>query len=188
MDKKDACVAPTSRYPNGRTGLTAGYQAHRTAKEPACDACRKAQADAAREKYVPKDAPVGRPRVSEEHRREMRRLASERWRLANPERWKELQRESDAKRDPEATRATQRRTQARRRLLVDELKSCPCSDCGVQHPPYVMQFDHRDPATKEFSVGKLITLSWGRILKEVAKCDVVCANCHAERTWGSAYK
>ncbi len=62
-------------------------------------------------------------------------------------------------------------------------------DCSVQYPPYVMQFDHRDPAAKAFSVGRVITRwSWESILAEVAKCDLVCANCHAERTWGPGYR
>lgn len=67
---------------------------------------------------------------------------------------------------------------------MDELKSMPCTDCGVKYPPYVMHFDHRDPSTKLFNIGHIVTRSMTLILAEIEKCDLVCANCHAERTWG----
>lgn len=58
-------------------------------------------------------------------------------------------------------------------------------DCGVEYASYVMQYDHRDPATKCFTIsaapGKYTA---DEVLDEIAKCDVVCANCHAERTFG----
>ncbi len=82
-------------------------------------------------------------------------------------------------------RATQERLYARCRELLASLKSVPCADCGVEYPPYVMDFDHRDPATKSFSTGTdMHGVSRERLLAEVAKCDVVCANCHRERTHG----
>jgi hypothetical protein len=62
----------------------------------------------------------------------------------------------------------------------------PCTDCGVKYPYYVMDFDHRDPSTKLDSVSILVTQnqSWKRIQEEIAKCDLVCSNCHRERTYG----
>jgi len=59
-------------------------------------------------------------------------------------------------------------------------------DCGVSHPPYVMDFDHRDPSTKLWDISYLIhktAAPWSRILDEVNKCDVVCVCCHRLRTW-----
>jgi len=38
----NVCWAPTKRYPEGRTGTDAGYQAHRTAGQPACGDCQSA--------------------------------------------------------------------------------------------------------------------------------------------------
>lgn len=65
--------------------------------------------------------------------------------------------------------------------FVAEAKSVPCADCGVRYPPYVMDFDHLGDkvfaiAAKKSSVSKEV------LLAEIAKCDVVCANCHRERT------
>ena len=71
------------------------------------------------------------------------------------------------------------------REFVREAKSTPCVDCGAQYPYYVMQFDHIDPATKIASINKAVSDSWpvNRIKKEIEKCEVVCANCHAVRTY-----
>lgn len=57
-------------------------------------------------------------------------------------------------------------------------------DCGVHYPSYVMDFDHRDPSTKKGGVGKFVSVGWKSLKEEIAKCDLVCANCHRERTWG----
>jgi hypothetical protein len=58
-----------------------------------------------------------------------------------------------------------------------------CCDCGNKFPYYVLDFDHRDPNEKSYQPAKLSeTGSWEKMLAEIAKCDVVCANCHRERT------
>ena len=75
-------------------------------------------------------------------------------------------------------------------LLLEYLRSHPCVDCG-QSDLVLLEFDHRDPATKRREVGRLsMTKRWEIIAQEVAKCDVRCAACHRRRTaqqlhWGS---
>ncbi len=56
-----------------------------------------------------------------------------------------------------------------------------CQRCGENHPA-CLQFHHKDPAVKEIMVTDAIRRGWGRtrILAEVAKCEVLCANCHAK--------
>lgn len=68
--------------------------------------------------------------------------------------------------------------------IVSEAKNRPCADCGTQFSSHVMQFDHVDPSTKAFNISQWSSLFPSvEILKaEIAKCEVVCANCHAERT------
>jgi len=47
-----------------------------------------------------------------------------------------------------------------------------------------MDFDHRDPSQKRHSVMAMVSRTGtAAILTEVAKCDVVCANCHRMRTY-----
>jgi len=77
-------------------------------------------------------------------------------------------------------KAYKRRAQLRQ--LINELKSKPCADCGVSYPFYVMDFDHREG--KSFSISQAWRVrSWGEVLAEIEKCEVVCANCHRERTY-----
>jgi hypothetical protein len=81
--------------------------------------------------------------------------------------------------------ADKRRRVIERRALVRALKEVPCMDCGVQYPYYVMDFDHRDPSIKSFEIHDAINTSQKAFMDEIAKCDVVCSNCHRERTHGS---
>jgi hypothetical protein len=55
-----------------------------------------------------------------------------------------------------------------------------CVDCGYSSCPEALQFHHRDPSTKEFRLGEF-SGSLARLIKEAAKCDLVCANCHRVR-------
>jgi hypothetical protein len=68
--------------------------------------------------------------------------------------------------------------------MLDAIKLRPCADCGSTFPPCAMDFDHRSPATKRTAVSRMIgRAGMASILAEVAKCDIVCANCHRERTF-----
>ena len=72
-----------------------------------------------------------------------------------------------------------------RRGITDAAKGVPCVDCGGKYPPYVMDFDHvRGIKVQGISemIQKHCTLV--DLHAEIAKCEVVCANCHRERTWG----
>jgi hypothetical protein len=80
-----------------------------------------------------------------------------------------------------ARRRERWRAQAR---LLDQLRDRPCGDCGGSLPPCAMDFDHRDPAQKRYTVTRMIgRAGTTRILEEIAKCDIVCANCHRLRTF-----
>jgi hypothetical protein len=71
--------------------------------------------------------------------------------------------------------------QDERRQLVSGWKNQPCMDCGKNYPPYVMEFDHLDPDQKLFNIGQSMSRAIHALEVEVAKCDVVCANCHKQR-------
>lgn len=71
---------------------------------------------------------------------------------------------------------------AQRLAFILRLKSVPCMDCGRVFPPCAMDFDHRDPAEKSFTVSVNIEIALDVLLAEIEKCDVVCACCHRIRT------
>ena len=66
--------------------------------------------------------------------------------------------------------------------LRDLKTKTPCVDCGINYPYYVMDFDHVR-GQKHANVMELVsTLSKKRIDLEIAKCEIVCSNCHRIRT------
>lgn len=72
----------------------------------------------------------------------------------------------------------------RNKEFVNRAKSRPCADCGVQYNPWIMQFDHREPMDKTFSFYELRhSYSLKKLQAEMDKCDVVCGNCHLDRTY-----
>jgi hypothetical protein len=67
--------------------------------------------------------------------------------------------------------------------LKDLKEKNPCMDCKVSYPYYMMDFDHVR-GTKQANVAELInTLSKKRLDEEIAKCEIVCSNCHRARTY-----
>ena len=65
-----------------------------------------------------------------------------------------------------------------------DLKSSrPCTDCGGYFHPAAMQWDHLPGQKKRAAVSTLLLVHSKRQLEaEIAKCELVCANCHAVRT------
>jgi hypothetical protein len=91
-------------------------------------------------------------------------------------------RKDNQDRDRISARARHRRSYIQRRLRVNGLKNHPCMDCGGSFPPECMDFDHVR-GRKLFSVGmSLDHHPWPKLLVEIKKCDLVCANCHRIRT------
>ena len=72
--------------------------------------------------------------------------------------------------------------QTNRRCVWAYLRTHPCVDCG-EPDPGVLEFDHADESTKSFAIGDAIFWRpWREIAREIAKCEVRCANCHRRRT------
>lgn len=78
-------------------------------------------------------------------------------------------------------KAANRARIVRNRELLRLAKDNPCADCGREYPYYVMDFDHAR-GTKRFEIRAGLTKTVRMLLSEIAKCDVVCSNCHRERT------
>jgi hypothetical protein len=82
-------------------------------------------------------------------------------------------------------RESQVRSRAERRAWLDEYKlKAGCTDCGYNAHPRALDFDHIG-TDKVGNVGLMIhdRIAWPIILAEIAKCEIVCANCHRIRTY-----
>ncbi len=82
-----------------------------------------------------------------------------------------------------------RRRQARIRnqTFIREAKNRPCADCGIAYMYEVMDFDHVN-GKKTKNVSLMLGTTVKQLKAEIAKCDVVCANCHREREHGRKNK
>lgn len=79
-------------------------------------------------------------------------------------------------------RSQKRRTEVRA-ILARIKEESGCVDCKIKYPFYVLEFDHTQD-NKEANIAWMATFaSIEDILKETAKCEVVCANCHKARTY-----
>lgn len=65
--------------------------------------------------------------------------------------------------------------------FIDSLKQGSCVDCGGKFPPVAMDFDHVR-GVKRANIAGMKNHGLAAIQEEVAKCDLVCANCHRVRT------
>lgn len=70
-----------------------------------------------------------------------------------------------------------------RRQLIASMKDNPCKDCQRRFPSECMDFDHRDGEKKVATISQLLSCSMDKLLGEIAKCDLICANCHRLRTY-----
>ena len=69
-----------------------------------------------------------------------------------------------------------------RALISEYLRSHPCVDCG-EADLVVLEFDHVC-GNKEADISKLMNqASIQKILEEIKKCEVRCANCHRRKTY-----
>jgi hypothetical protein len=58
-----------------------------------------------------------------------------------------------------------------------------CYDCDQQYPYWILHFDHKPEFEKICDINDMrYHASIEKIKQEIAKCDLICANCHRERT------
>lgn len=80
------------------------------------------------------------------------------------------------------------RNRAKLRKWYEQLKEGqPCADCGGSFHLAAMHWDHLPGFEKVENLARLVNLgSRTKILAELEKCELVCANCHAVRTYERA--
>ncbi len=86
----------------------------------------------------------------------------------------------DKARHNENQRRVMQKLRQSRRIWLDSLKADkPCKRCQQIFPPIVMDWHHRDASQKVFGISRAIHISSEqKILDEISKCDLYCANCH----------
>ena len=78
----------------------------------------------------------------------------------------------------------------RRQWLVAFKSGLKCVRCGESHPA-TLTFHHKNPSTKSFAIGDstlALKVSFKRLLAEIDKCEVLCANCHAKEHWSYLFE
>ncbi len=80
-------------------------------------------------------------------------------------------------------RANQKAKQKNRDYVLAYKLAHPCA-CGEAHPA-CLDFHHRDRTQKRDGISKAITSGWSlkRLIEEIAKCDLICSNCHRKLHW-----
>lgn len=68
---------------------------------------------------------------------------------------------------------------------INALKNQPCLDCNLLWPSYVMDFHHREKTKKITTISRAIVnnMNKEKLLEEIKKCDLICANCHRIREY-----
>lgn len=73
-----------------------------------------------------------------------------------------------------------RKRRAKHYQIINRIKlECGCEHCGYDENPTALQFHHVDKSTKKFTISANVHGNIMRILREIEKCIVLCANCHA---------
>ncbi len=88
-------------------------------------------------------------------------IKTAKWRKNNPERYKE---------------SYTAQFEKKRQILLDA-RAGGCIKCEEKDAA-CLDFHHRDPSTKEGQIGEFRKFGVKHLLAEIAKCDVLCANCH----------
>ena len=74
-----------------------------------------------------------------------------------------------------------------KKFLQEYKQSHPCTDCKENYPYWMMDFDHLHNKTFTISQSSATTSDLEKIKEEVKKCEVVCSNCHRNRTHIRSY-
>lgn len=77
--------------------------------------------------------------------------------------------------------STKERYQA---ILLEYFGALECSNCGYDKDFRVLDCHHLNPNEKDFTVSSFKSLTRTKILTELSKCSLLCANCHREEHLG----
>lgn len=122
--------------------------------------------------------------LSDEEKRIKRKEYRKRYEEKHPERVIEQRKKYDKKHhDAIRLKASNWQKEKGRlnKLRAIEYLGGKCLDCGNIFPQYIYDFHHLDPTIKEFSITRIMGRTWDKIVPELNKCVLLCANCHRTR-------
>ena len=96
--------------------------------------------------------------------------------------WHKIQAKYYSKISPESRRKPYYNSKAGedKKEIADDAKSGGCVECGYSKCLEALQFHHTDPAKKNFVISDYRKFSVEKLMAELSKCMVLCANCHIE--------
>jgi 5-methylcytosine-specific restriction endonuclease McrA len=73
--------------------------------------------------------------------------------------------------------------QLKRREFIEQYKiNQGCCTCGYNKHPAALDFSHKNPKEKSFNISSGRFYSMKKLMEEIEKCNILCANCHREKT------
>ena len=80
-------------------------------------------------------------------------------------------------------RQQDRRKKVAQFIQEHKTKNCICNDCKESYPYWMLEFDHLDNKSFAVSQWRQHTLDIEKVKEEIEKCEILCANCHRNRTF-----
>lgn len=109
---------------------------------------------------------------------------SQKWRDEHPEEMRKYRREWYNRNKEHAKQMLIKRRKDLKEWITEIKSKLKCEQCKFDHIA-CLHFHHTDPSKKEITISTAIHNGWqrDRILKEIEKCKVLCANCHYILHW-----
>ena len=104
-------------------------------------------------------------------------MATKAWREANIEKMREYRREWYRRNKEHAVQEVMRYHKELSDWFREFKTTLKCLRCG-ENDPACLDFHHRDGKEKDRAVSKMLKYGKKKLLAEIAKCDVLCSNCH----------
>ena len=116
-------------------------------------------------------------------------MSTEKWKADNREKMQKYRRDWYARNRENSIDTVKKYTVDLVQWFREYKRTCSCCVCGESRPA-CLTFHHRDPSDKIMEVSILVTRhnKRERVLAEIAKCDVMCANCHADLHFSHLYE
>lgn len=115
--------------------------------------------------WIPSISPY-EPCKNETERKERAEIRRNKWRVANPEKAKQIK-----------SKSVEKYYKDKKEWLARYKAGLRCQACR-EASPECLDFHHIDPKKKEFTISKCMGKRKADILLEISKCYVLCANCH----------